>query len=54
MDEARAEWQTAGFAPSNLSPGSGSTNKIVLTQTPSGDVGICRSVLTYGVSVTHS
>ena len=52
--EARAEWQTAGFAPSNFSPGSGSTNKIVTAQSPAGDVGICRSVTTYAVSVAHS
>jgi Flp pilus assembly protein TadG len=52
--EARAEWQTGGFAPSNFNPSSGSTNKTVLTQSPAGDVGICRSVTTYGVSVTHS
>ncbi|HEX5825767.1 MAG TPA: TadE/TadG family type IV pilus assembly protein [Candidatus Limnocylindrales bacterium] len=52
--EARAEWQTTGFAPSNFNPSSGSTNKTVTSQTPAGDVGICRSVTTYGVSVTHS
>jgi Flp pilus assembly protein TadG len=54
IGEARAEWQTAGFAPSNFSPGSGSTNKLVTSQSPAGDVGICRSVTTYAVSVTHS
>ena len=54
VGEARAEWQTAGFAPSNFSPGSGSTNKLVTSQSPAGDVGICRSVTTYAVSVTHS
>jgi Flp pilus assembly protein TadG len=54
VGEARAEWQTAGFAPSNFSPGNGSTNKTVLTQSPAGDVGICRSTTTYAVSVTNS
>lgn len=52
--EARAEWQTAGFAPSNLNPGSGSPNKLVTSQSPAGDVGICRSVTTYAASMTHS
>ena len=54
IGEARAEWQTAGFAPSNFSPGSGATNKIVTSQSPAGDVGICRSVTTYAVSVSHT
>jgi Flp pilus assembly protein TadG len=54
VGEARAEWQTAGFAPSNFSPGGGSTNKIVTDQSPAGDVGICRSVTTYAVSVSHT
>jgi hypothetical protein len=52
--EARAEWQTAGFAPSNFSPGNGATNKTVTDQSPSGDVGICRSTTTYAVSVNFS
>lgn len=54
VGDARAEWQTAGFAPTNFSPSSGSTNKIVTAQTPAGDVGICRSVTSYGVSVSHT
>ena len=54
VGEARAEWQTAGFASSNFSPGGGSTNKIVTSQSPAGDVGICRSVTTYAVSVSHT
>jgi Flp pilus assembly protein TadG len=54
VGDARAEWQTAGFAPTNFSPSSGVTNKIVTGQTPSGDVGICRSVTSYGVTVSHT
>jgi Flp pilus assembly protein TadG len=54
VGEARAEWITAGFQPSNFSPSNGSTNKLVTSQSPAGDVGICRSTTTYAVSVGHS
>jgi Flp pilus assembly protein TadG len=53
VDEARAEWVTAGFSLTNFNPNNGSTNKIVLTQVPN-DVGFCMRVTTYAVTVTHS
>lgn len=52
VGEARAEWLTAGFAANQFTPSSGLTNKIVLTQFPS-DVGACKSVTTYAVTVTY-
>jgi hypothetical protein len=51
--EARLEWQTAGFSPTNFSPSSGSTNKTVTSQTPN-DVGTCQRITTYAVSVGHT
>ena len=52
--EARAEWLTAGFSLSNFSPSNGSNTKIVETQSNDGDVGLCKPVGTYTVTVTHS
>jgi hypothetical protein len=51
--EARAEWLTAGFQANQFIPSSGSTNKIVTSQFPN-DVGLCKSVTTYAVAVTHT
>ncbi|MDO8485959.1 MAG: pilus assembly protein [Candidatus Limnocylindrales bacterium] len=50
--QARAEWLTAGFDPARFIPGSGSTNKTVLTQTTTP--GDCYNVATASVTVTHS
>lgn len=50
--EARQEWQTAGFNPARFTPGSGSTNKTVLTQTTTP--GQCYDVATASVTVAHS
>jgi hypothetical protein len=52
--EAGAEWLTAGFQSSRFSPSSGSTNKIVITQTNPSDVGFCKPVNAYTVTVTHT
>jgi Flp pilus assembly protein TadG len=50
--EARDEWQTAGFQPSNFSPRNGSNNKTVLSQDTT--VGQCYATATTTVTVTHS
>lgn len=50
--EARAEWLTAGFTANNFAPSNGLGTKTVVTQIPS-DVGYCKSVTTYAVTVTY-
>ena len=52
VPQARQEWLTAGFDPARFIPGSGFTNKTVLTQ--STNPGDCYSVATASVTVTHS
>ena len=54
VSEALAEWQTAGFSTSNFTPSNGFVNKIVTAQTFPGDVGYCKSVTTYAVTVSHT
>ena len=52
VSEARAEWQTAGFQPSNFNPRNGQNNKTVLSQTTTA--GQCYATASTTVTVTHS
>lgn len=60
VDEARGEWQTAGFNPNYITPNNGSTNKTVTQVTVDGPppvapvTGSCYPISTTHVTLEHT